>query len=221
MVGNGPSGAYINKCYNGVSGASSPNTNRGISITSVASGWIRVTLPFDVTNRLYSVAAEFNSAGSFASGGYKIGANYRRFLRRKVDVHLHQRRHQQHHQRDFHADGVLKMETSARWRDKIGRRCRNAAIVALACVCAANPPMSQAAPLMSGGPYAIVSDVAPCRVGTDGLRQLPHRRDCWGSSNHWSRCCRRLPRFRRVLARRAIHPGACWISTATVWSNQP
>ncbi len=50
--------------------------------------------------------------------------------------------------------------SSARWRNKIGRRCRNAAIVALACVCAANPPMSQAAPLMSGGPYAIVSDVA-------------------------------------------------------------
>lgn len=86
VVGNGPSGAYINKCYNGVSGASSPNTNCGISITSVASGWIRVTLPFDVTNRLYSVAAEFNSAGSFASGGYKIGANYRRFSSTQVDV---------------------------------------------------------------------------------------------------------------------------------------
>lgn len=86
VVGNGPSGAYINKCFNGVTGAASPNTNCGISIVQIASGWVRVTLPFDVTNRLYSVAAEFNSAGNFGAGGYKIGANYRGFSSTQVDV---------------------------------------------------------------------------------------------------------------------------------------
>jgi len=85
VVGNFPS-PFINKCFNGVSGTSSPNTNCGINIARIANGWVRVTLPFDVTNRLYSVAAEFNSAGNSGSVGYKIGVNYRQFSATQVDV---------------------------------------------------------------------------------------------------------------------------------------
>lgn len=84
--GNFAGGPFITKCFNGVTGASSPNTNCGISIAQIASGWVRVTLPFDIVNRLYSLATEFNSAGNFGAGGYKIGANYRRVSATQVDV---------------------------------------------------------------------------------------------------------------------------------------
>jgi len=86
VEGNVVGGAFITKCFNGVTGAKSPNTNCGISVSTIAAGWVRVTFPFDITNRFYSLSAAFNSAGNFGAGGYKIGANYRVESATQLDV---------------------------------------------------------------------------------------------------------------------------------------
>jgi len=86
FVGNVVGTPYIQTCFNGVTGATSPNSNCGISTAVIADGWIRVTLPFDISNRFFAVTAEFGSTGVFSSGGYKVGANYRRFSATQVDV---------------------------------------------------------------------------------------------------------------------------------------
>lgn len=72
-------GVYINKCFNGVTATTSPNSNCGIVVTQIQNGFVRVTFPFDVSNRFFSLSAEWNPGLFGHSGGfYKVGANYRK-----------------------------------------------------------------------------------------------------------------------------------------------
>lgn len=79
-------GVFITKCFNGVSAATSPNTNCGIAVSQIAAGWVRVTLPFDITNRFFSLSAAFNSSSYNGAGGFKVGANYRQVQATQLDV---------------------------------------------------------------------------------------------------------------------------------------